>query len=304
MRGLPAALRLARTKGWVNNVFVVTALIFAGKILDGDAIVKSLIAFAAFCLASSAVYFFNDYKDVDEDRKHPTKKSRPLASGAVPRFVGLIGSVVLVAGSVAIPYFLINANTAVVIAAYLALNFGYSLGLKHLVIIDVLAIAAGFVLRIVAGVTALSLETSTWLILCALSLSLFLGFTKRRAEVVLLGDDAKAHRKVLEYYSTGFLDQMISVVTAATLVVYILYTVDSSTVELVGSRALLLSVPLVIYGIFRYLYLVYHTETSGNPTDTVLSDVPLIITGIIWGILCTVVILVRGEWSSALSWLN
>ncbi len=178
------------------------------------------------------------------------------------------------------------------------LNIAYSFGVKHIVIIDVLVIATGFVLRILAGAAALSVLPSAWLVLCGVMISLFLGFTKRRAEVVLLGDRASEHRKVLAHYSPAFLDQMISIVTAATVVGYVLYTVDSRTIELVGSRALLLSVPLVLYGIFRYLYLVYHAESGGDPTRTVFTDIPLLVTGALWGVLCTAVILLGKDiWS-------
>jgi 4-hydroxybenzoate polyprenyltransferase len=291
MNTLLAVIKLARPKQWVKNIFVFTALIFAGLVFDPSAIVTTLLTFASFCLASSSIYYLNDYKDVDEDRKHPTKKLRPLASGALPAPVGLIGFVVLLASSIAIPLLFLNTPVTLVIGFYIALNFAYSLGLKHVVIIDVIVIATGFVLRILAGAAALAVLPSAWLILCGVMISLFLGFTKRRAEVVLLGDRASEHRRVLAHYSTAFLDQMISIVTAATVVGYVLYTVDERTVELVGSRALILSVPLVLYGIFRYLYLVYHAESGGDPTRTVFTDIPILLTGTLWGILCTTVIL-------------
>ncbi len=290
MSGLKAIFALARVKQWVKNIFVLTALIFAGQALQPEAIKKAGIAVLAFCFASSAVYFLNDYRDIREDRNHPTKKTRPLASGALPPWVGMFGFFFLLGSSIILPYFLLNRSTTFVIGVYLLLNILYSFGLKHLVIIDVLVIATGFVLRILAGAAALSVLPSAWLILCGVMISLFLGFTKRRVEVVQLGKKASEHRKVLAHYSPAFLDQMISIVTAATVVGYVLYTVDSRTVELVGSRALILSVPLVLYGIFRYLYLVYHSETGGDPTRTVFTDIPLLITGGLWGILCIIVI--------------
>lgn len=288
---LLAILKLSRPKQWVKNIFVFTVIIFSGQVLDLAAWQETLIAFLSFCLVSSSVYYLNDYRDFEEDRKHPTKRNRPLASGALPKAFGLIGFLFLGLASVVLPFFLVNKATTGVVAFYLLLNTAYSLGLKHLVIIDVLVIASGFVLRILAGAAALSLLPSAWLVLCGVTISLFLGFTKRRAEVVLLGEHASEHRKVLADYSRAFLDQMISIVTAATLVGYVLYTVDSRTVELVGSRALILSVPLVLYGIFRYLYLVYHAETGDDPTRTVFTDVPLLVTGALWGALCTTVIL-------------
>ncbi|MCP4602252.1 MAG: decaprenyl-phosphate phosphoribosyltransferase [Proteobacteria bacterium] len=295
MKTLKAIFQLARPKQWVKNIFVLTVLIFSGRALQPEAIATILIAFAVFCLASSTIYFLNDYRDIEEDRKHPTKRIRPLASGALPPWIGLVGFFVLLGASIAIPAFALNQPTTIVVGFYLVLNIAYSLGLKHLVIIDVLVVATGFVLRILAGAAALSVMPSAWLVLCGVMISLFLGFTKRRAEVVLLGEQAGEHRKVLEHYSPAFLDQMISIVTAATVVGYVLYTVDSRTVQLVGSRALLLSVPFVLYGIFRYLYLVYHAESGSDPTRTVFTDIPLLINGVLWGILCTAVILLGGD---------
>jgi 4-hydroxybenzoate polyprenyltransferase len=305
MNGLAALVRLARPKQWVKNIFVFTALIFArhteasgetvSAITDPNAIVASLVAFACFCLASSAIYFFNDFRDVEEDRRHPVKRERPLAKGDLPPWVGIAGLFVCAGGALGVALASLGVVTAAVVGTYLVLNLMYSVGLKHVVIIDVLIISAGFVLRILAGAAAIPAMPSTWLILCAITISLFLGFTKRRAEVVLLGDKAHEHRRVLAHYSTAFLDQMISIATAATVVCYILYTVDARTVELVGSRLLLLTVPFVLYGIFRYLYLVYHAEAGGDPTRTVFTDVPLLITGVGWGAMCiTVIVFGRG----------
>ncbi len=300
MNTLKAIFKLARPKQWVKNIFVLTAIIFSGRVSDPESIVTTLLTFAAFCLASSSIYYINDYRDLEEDKKHPTKRNRPLASGALPKWVGIIGFFVLLFAAISIPMITVNRLTTVVIAFYLVLNFAYSFGLKNIVIIDVLCIATSFVLRILAGAAALSVLPSAWLVLCGVMISLFLGFTKRRAEVVLLGDQAREHRKVLAHYSPIFLDQMVSIVTAATVVGYVLYTVDERTVQLVESRALLLSVPLVLYGIFRYLYLVYHAESGGDPTRTVFTDIPLLITGALWGILCTSVILLGGEFWSLL----
>ncbi len=286
MKNVKAIFKLARPQQWIKNIFVFTVLIFSGLTLNPAAIGITLLTFLSFCLASSAVYFLNDYRDVEEDRKHPTKSSRPLASGDIPVKAALIGFVFLASISVLLPFILVNSPTAFILLIYILLNLGYSLGLKHVVILDVLVLASGFVLRILAGATALSVLPSTWLLLCGVMISLFLGFTKRRAEVVLLKERASEHRRVLAHYSTAFLDQTISIVTAATVLGYVLYAVDTRTVEIVGSRAMILTVPFVLYGIFRYLYLVYHIETGGDPTKTVFTDIPLLITGIFWGLLC------------------
>lgn len=301
MRGLVALVALARPKQWVKNIFVFTALIFArhteaggeqvSAITDASAVADSLVAFACFCLASSAVYFFNDFRDLEEDRCHPVKRNRPLAKGDLPAWVGIAGFVVCAGGALGAALAALGVVAAAVVGTYVALNLLYSAGLKHVVIIDVLIIAAGFVLRILAGAAAIPAMPSTWLILCAITISLFLGFTKRRAEVMLLGDKAHEHRRVLAHYSTAFLDQMISIATAATVVCYILYTVDERTLDLVGSRLLILTVPFVLYGIFRYLYLVYHAEAGGDPTRTVFTDVPMLLTGAGWAATCITVIL-------------
>ena len=311
MKRLRALVRLARPKQWVKNIFVFTALIFArystpgggsfSAILSFSAIVDSIVAFACFCAASSAVYFFNDYRDCEEDRHHPTKRDRPLASGLLPAWVGMAGFLACAGGSLAVASLELGTITAGVIGAYLVVNLAYSSGLKHVVIIDVLLISAGFVLRILAGAAAIAALPSTWLILCAIMISLFLGFTKRRAEVVLLGERAREHRRVLAFYNTVFLDQMISIVTAATVVCYVLYTVDGRTVEIVGSRLMLFTVPFVLYGVFRYLYLVYHVESGGDPTRTVFTDLPLLLTGAGWSGTCVAVLLFGRDIMSALT---
>lgn len=296
MNAVSAIVRLARPKQWVKNIFVFPVLLFSGRIAQTDQIVLTLITFSAFCLASSAVYYFNDYNDIAEDKTHPKKRSRPLASGALPPWVGLVGSLVLGCLSIALPLQYVNAPTTWVIGSYILLNALYGIRLKHLVIIDVLVIATGFVLRILAGATALHVLPSPWLILCAVMLSLFLAFTKRRAEILALGDRATAHRKVLAHYSPLFLDQMISIVTASTIVAYVLYTIDDRTTDIVGSRLLLLSVPFVLYCIFRYLYLVYQVATDdGDHTRTIFTDAPMLISGSLWGILCTAIVLFGGE---------
>ncbi len=291
MRIWKSLIKLSRPRQWVKNFFVLTALIFSGQVLNVAAVTYALITFSAFCLLSSGIYFFNDFKDIREDRLHPLKRHRPLANGDLPAWTGLVGFFVLAGGALALSLSQLNISTMFVLCTYLVVNIGYSMGLKHLVIIDVVLISAGFLLRIIAGAAAISVSTSKWLILCGVTISLFLGFTKRRVEVVMLGEKAKAHRKVLAYYNTGFLDQVISIVTASTVVCYILYTVDNRTVHLVGSHLLVVSVPLVLYGIFRYLYLIYNTASSGDPSKVILTDRPLLLTVLFWGALCTVIIM-------------
>ena len=291
METMKALIKLARPGQWVKNIFVFTALIFSGLVGNLVAVLDAVIAFGTFSLVSSAVYYLNDFMDMEEDKTHREKKHRPLAAGILPRSVGAIGFVVLSVGSLVITYIVLGTVSTLILFCYLSMNLGYSMGLKHVVIIDVLIISAGFVLRILSGAAAISRLPSTWLILCGVTISLFLGFTKRKAEIVYLGDSAAKHRKVLGQYNESFLDQTISIVTAATVICYILYTVDPQTVAMVGSRMLLFSVPPVLYGIFRYLYLVYHDRSGGDPTRTVFTDIPLLFTGGIWAVLCTVIIL-------------
>jgi len=291
MSFVKSLIKLSRPRQWVKNSFVFTALIFSGQVLNVTAVAHSLIAFAAFCLLSSGIYFLNDFKDIREDRLHPTKCHRPLANGDLPAWAGIVGFFVLAGSALALCFFQLNTSTMFVLCAYLAVNIGYSMGLKHLVIIDVVLISSGFLLRIIAGAATISVSTSKWLILCGVTISLFLGFTKRRVEIVLLGEKAKEHRRVLAYYNTDFLDQVISIVTASTVVCYILYTVDVRTVHLVGSHLLVVSVPLVLYGILRYLYLVYNTSSNGDPSKIILTDRPLLLTVFLWGTVCTFIIL-------------
>jgi 4-hydroxybenzoate polyprenyltransferase len=291
MKPISALIKLARPAQWVKNIFVFTALIFSGLVGNPVAVLDAIIAFGTFSLVSSAVYYLNDFMDIEEDRKHEEKRHRPLAAGILPRSAGSIGFFVLSAGALALTYVTLGSVSTLILFCYLTMNLGYSFGLKHIVILDVLIISAGFVLRILAGAAAISRLPSTWLILCGVTISLFLGFTKRKAEIVYLGESAARHRKVLGQYNESFLDQAISIVTTATVICYILYTVDPLTVSMVGSRMLLFSVPPVVYGIFRYLYLVYHERSGGDPTRTVFTDIPLLLTGGTWAVLCAIIIL-------------
>ena len=288
---VPAVLATVRPRQWVKNLFVFGPLLFSHKMADAATNLRTLAAFVLFCLAASTVYIVNDLMDLQADREHPTKRFRPIVSGEIGRSAALIVAVVL-ALITAVGSWMLGTTFVVVVLCYVVLNVAYSLGLKQVVIVDVMMIGAGFVLRVLGGAAAVGVSPSHWLVLCTILLSVFLGFTKRRAELMLLQEKADEHRKVLTSYSAGFLDQMISVVTAATLMCYILYTVDVRTLEHVthGSRGLLLTVPLVMYGIFRYLYLVYHKELGDSPTSALLQDRMMLIGIIAWVLLCMAVI--------------
>ncbi len=269
-----------RPRQWTKNLLVFAALLFAGKIGDVAADREALIAFVSFCILSGAVYFLNDSLDVERDRQHPVKCKRPIAAGRLPAWEGILVAGTLALLGLVVAYFV---NTAFSVffflaIAYILLTTAYSLWLKHVVILDVLVIALGYVLRAVAGAAAIEVEISPWLVICTLLLTLFLALAKRRGEIVQLEDGAADYRKILDEYSPGLLDQMIAVVTASTVVTYCLYTVDDRTIQVVGTPNLVYTVPLVIYGIFRYLYLMHEKKLGGNPDQLLIGDTPLLVT--------------------------
>jgi 4-hydroxybenzoate polyprenyltransferase len=249
---------------------------------DLPSLERALMAFAAFCLAASAVYLLNDLHDREEDRRHPVKSRRPLASGALKAPVAWLAAALLIGGAAALALAL-GRGFATFLGAYVTLNVLYSLGLKTVVILDVLCISLGFVLRILAGAAAIDVKVSSWLLLCTTFLSLFLAFSKRRHEIQLLAEGAAQQRKVLSQYSAAFLDQMINVVTASAVVCYALYAVSPETVERFHTEHLVYTVPFVLFGIFRYLYLVYQRTDAKNPTEALLFDGPFLVNLLLWG---------------------
>lgn len=281
-------LRLLRPQQWVKNFFVLAPLLFSGRALEPSAQRAALVAFAVFCLLASSVYVINDVIDREADRAHPTKRHRPIASGDIGTGVALVVAVLLMAVALVGSY-LVDVKLMVAAAAYLLLNCVYSVWIKHVVILDVFAISAFFVLRLVAGAAAVNVKPSVWLILCGGLLSLYLGFAKRRHELVLLGGGSADHRAVLSQYSTAFLDQLSVVLLAVTIVSYIMYTLESETARQVGGEALSYSTVFVLYGVLRYLYLV-HKRLDGNPTDTLLTDKALLAAVTLWVAYCGLVI--------------
>jgi len=274
-------IRLLRPQQWLKNGFVLVGLLFGHAWHDPARVTQAMLAFAAFCLLASAVYVMNDLVDRPRDRRHPHKRRRPLASGAV----GVPAALALMAGCLAGGFALVlwsGSRAPWLFLLYVALNVAYTLRLKHVVILDVFIIAAGFMLRILVGTLGIGIPPSQWLLLCGLMLTLFLGFAKRRAELGAPGisgapgeeggDDASAHRRVLEHYSPALLDQLMTVATAGTIVSYSLYTVSAETVALHGTTNLIYTVPLVIYGMFRYLYLLHRRGGGGDPTRQLLGD--------------------------------
>ena len=283
-----AWLRLLRPQQWVTNGFVLFPLVFSGQFTRMESVREALAAFCAFCLVASGVYAGNDVVDRQADRAHPTKRHRPVAAGIIP--VG--GALAVAAGCVVAALAIalaVHPALAGIIAAYLGLNVLYTLWLKRMVLLDVFTIAAFFVLRLLAGATAIAVTPSIWLLLCGGLLALYLGFAKRRHELLLLGEQSTEHRSVLTEYSPMFLDQMSTVLLSVTVVSYIMYTVSEQKLAEVGSYALTGSTVFVLYGVFRYLYLV-HQRQQGSPTETLLTDRSLIVAVVLWVVYCALVI--------------
>lgn len=276
---IKAYIRLARPSQWTKNLLVFAGLIFAGKVPLFPEVIRSIITFAAFCLISSAIYALNDIYDVDQDRLHPIKKMRPLAAGlltlASARWFALCLSVSALAVASIVSY-----KVALVCLGYGLLNLAYSRKLKHIVIIDVMVVAAGFVLRAFVGTVAVSVMISPWLLVCTILLALLLAICKRRCEIAALAKGAESHRPILSQYSAGLLDQLISTTSAATIMAYSIYTFQSQT----GQHApyLMLTIPFVIYGIFRYLYIVYQKGGGGEPERVLLHDRPTLLNIFFW----------------------
>jgi 4-hydroxybenzoate polyprenyltransferase len=281
-------LEAMRPRQWMKNVFVFAAIAFGQRLSDRAALIWTVGAFIIFCFLSSSVYIINDVMDAEQDRQHPTKRTRPIASGRLPVAVAVPAAVLLAAFSIVLAR-AINVDFTLCAALYLGLNLLYSFWLKHVVILDVLLVAIFFVLRAAAGAEAINVEISRWLIICTLTLALFIALSKRRHELVLLNANASAHRVSLTEYSPYLLDQMIAVATASTLMGYVLYTVDPRTTIAFGrafasvdASPFIYTIPCVVYGIFRYLYLIHQKGKGGDPDRIVLSDRPFFVNLLIW----------------------
>jgi len=278
-----------RIQQWIKNFFIFAALIFSGNLFILKDFLLTTAGFILFSLLASGVYIFNDIIDIEHDRNHPLKSHRPLPSGKLSKSIALISSLVLILLSITVS-FILKTQFAVILLIYLIINVWYSYHLKNVVILDVMTIAAGFVLRVVSGAVIIDVPTSEWLIICTILLSLFLGFSKRRHELLILENSANSHRSVLQDYSPYFLDQMIGIVTATTVMSYALYTISEETIRKFGTKNLIYTVPFVLYGIFRYLYLVHKKEKGGNPTKLMLTDIPLLLNVILWIIVAIIII--------------
>ena len=286
----PALLRALRPKQWVKNVFVVAPAAFGQRWTSPGALGDVAAAFVLFCAMSSAVYLVNDVRDREADRLHPAKRRRPIAAGELGVGVALVTSLLLAVGALAgARWGLGNTPVTLVLGIYLVIQLAYSGGLKRVVVVDVLCIASGFVLRLLAGGFAVHVPQSQWILVCTIFLALFLALCKRRHEVVSLGDDAAEHRAILADYPLALLDQLIAALTAATIVGYTLYTVDERTARVHGLVRdgealpwLLLTLPFVVYGLFRYLFLVHRRDGGGSPASTLARDLPSIVNGVLY----------------------
>jgi len=282
-----AILKAMRPRQWTKNAFIFAALVFDQQLLLLNPFLRTLAGFGLFCLISSSVYIFNDLADVEADRQHPEKKKRPIASGQLPINVAWSVGIILAVIALTLGY-LLEPAFAVVIGLYFMINMAYTKWLKHVPIVDVLVIASGFVLRVIAGVTLINVERfSPWLYVVMTLLSLFLGFGKRRAELILLAQGAASHRKVFDGYTIPLLDQYIMIVSGTTIVAYSLYTFSAPNVP--ANHSMMLTIPFVVYTIFRYLYLIHVEERGGAPEDILLTDRPFQIAMALWALTVLVV---------------
>lgn len=288
MKQLHHILKTMRPRQWPKNVFVFAALVFDRQLIAPPSLLITSFAFILFCLASSLVYIINDLTDIQSDRLHPKKRHRPLASGKLTRRAALV-SVIILALLVFPLAFLVDLSLGLILSGYFILMLAYSLWLKHVALIDVMIIAAGFVLRVAAGLVIIETQRfSPWLFVATTFLALFIGLGKRRAEIFLLQTEAGFHRRVLDGYTLELLDQLLTIVLAATLMTYCLYTFSAEITP--GNHSMMLTIPFVIYGLFRYLYLIRVEHIGGAPEEIVLTDRPMQAAVGLWGLTVLIIL--------------
>jgi len=288
--GLSRFVALVRPKQWIKNLFVLAPLIFARELFHPEVVLLAVRAFLGFCFAASIVYIINDMADLEADRVHPEKKHRPLASGAVtPGEAFLV--LAFLAVLVVVVVYPMPAQYIAILCFYLAMNLAYSYKLKEVVLLDVFIIAAGFMFRVLSGAFAIHVGVSSWIILCTLFVSLFLGFAKRRGELLTMeGEGTSSERKVLQRYSITFIDQMLTIAAAGAVISYALYTVAPRTIAVFGTEHMIYTTIFVLYGIFRYLYLIHFSHSTENPTNAVTSDRTIILVVVLWVLTCVFLI--------------
>jgi 4-hydroxybenzoate polyprenyltransferase and related prenyltransferases len=283
-----AALELMRPKQWIKNFFVFAAIVFSGNFFNGNLLMNNILTFILFCFTSSSIYILNDIVDIEKDRCHPDKKRRPLPSGRVSKKIAVVLDVFIVLAVVWISYRMLNTLILSVLAIYMFVNILYCFKLKNVVIIDVMVITLGFVLRVESGSIATGVQVSPWLFLCTILLSLFLGLNKRKSEIITLKDKRSSHRKILEEYSVHMIDKMLTIVTPSILMAYCLYTFSSTQ-----SKTMIFTIPFVLYGIFRYEYLVDKDNVGGKPEAVFEKDIPFLTNILLWMISVLVIIYLR-----------
>ena len=292
-RGLVVEMR---PQEWVKNLLVFSGVIFSRSLTDAHNILISVLGVLLFCAASSGIYLFNDLCDLSADREHPIKKNRPLASGSLNVNAARVAMFVLLTGAAAGSLALSRAF-AVTVAIYLTICLAYSIKLKDVVILDVILISSGFVLRAVAGAVLIGVAVSDWLVLCTSMVALLIAFGKRRHELVLLEEDAGNHRVSLNEYSVGFLDSIMAICSGAALITYALYTMAEETAARVGSKGMLVTIPFVVYGIFRYLFLIHRRQAGGDPVKILFGDGPTLLNLLLWIATVGVIIYAPHFWS-------
>ena len=282
-------LRIMRPGQWTKNLIIFAGLIFSGNLFNTPLLYRNIAVFILFCLLSSSVYIINDIIDLEKDKNHPSKKTRPLPKGELSLTKAWAWAVIMGLISLAIIFY-VDLKTGIISLVYLVLMLAYTFFLQHIVIIDIMTIAFGFVLRIAVGASITQVEVSPWLLVCTILLALFLALGKRRHESILFQEMPETSRETLREYNPRLLDQMISVATASTLIAYILYTISQETVDKFHTRNLLFTIPFVIYGIFRYLYLIHRHHLGGSPESIFLKDRPLGIDIVLWFLTCAAII--------------
>jgi len=270
-----------RIPQWIKNLILFAGILFGKRITDKSAVITVILSFFLFSIIASCQYVINDYLDKEEDARHPEKKKRPIASGAIEGSIALAITLIILPLALVASYML-KPSFAFIVLFYLLFNIVYSKYLKHLVILDVMSISIGFVLRAIAGAIVIDVAFSSWLLLCTFMLSLFWGFSKRRGELDLLEGNAGKHRKILNEYSTSFLDLMMSIVATMTLMSYVMYTISASTIQNLGTDKMIYTVPIVVYAIFRSLYIIYIKNMGHNPTKAILTDRSVLASGFLW----------------------
>ena len=290
MKTLSPLLSALRPDQWIKNTFVLIPLVFAKKLLHLPSVLEGLAAVVSFCLLAGATYLINDIVDLRVDRVHPLKKHRPLASGRISTRTAKWTATLLLGLSLLLGGFLSTGFLSILVV-YLAVQFVYNLKLKEVPILDIFCVSAGFLLRVIGGGVAVDVTISNWLIICTISIAIFLTLGKRRSELTLLGaEKACLHRKVFVYYSPHLLDQMISIITAVTLLSYMLYCISPQTIAKFQTDHLIYTFPFVLYGIFRYLYLIHKKHQGESPGRVLTSDRPLLFSVVLWGICCVLII--------------